>query len=124
MTEPTYIVGIDLGTTNSVVAYTEARLETDVEPRIRIFEIPQLVGPGSMENLTTLPSFVLLPGPHDVPEGALRVPWSGDETMAVGPFRQGSGRRNPPSPGCLRQIVALSYRGGPQQKDPSLGRSG
>ena len=95
MTEPTYIVGIDLGTTNSVVAYTEAHMETDAEPQIRIFEIPQLVGPGSMENSSTLPSFILLPGPHDVPEGALRVPWSGDESMAVGRFARDRGAEIP-----------------------------
>ena len=95
MTEPTYIVGIDLGTTNSVVAYTEAHIETDAEPQIRIFEIPQLVGPGSMENGYTLPSFILLPGPHDVPEGALRVPWSSDDSMAVGRFARDRGAEIP-----------------------------
>ncbi|MCJ7809069.1 MAG: Hsp70 family protein, partial [Desulfobulbaceae bacterium] len=82
MTESTYIVGIDLGTTNSVVAYTEAQTDTDGEPTIRIFEIPQLFGPGSVESSPTLPSFVLLPGPHDVPQGGLQVPWSSDSSMA------------------------------------------
>ncbi len=95
MTEPTYIVGIDLGTTNSVVAYTDAQVESETEPPIRIFEIPQLAGPGSVENSATLPSFVLLPGPHDVPQGALEVPWSTDNTMAVGRFARDRGAEIP-----------------------------
>ena len=95
MTESTYIVGIDLGTTNSVVAYTEAQTDTDGEPTIRIFEIPQLAGPGSVESSPTLPSFVLLPGPHDVPLGGLQVPWSSDSSMAVGRFARDRGAEIP-----------------------------
>ncbi len=95
MTEPTYIVGIDLGTTNSVVAYTEAQTEKDETPGIRIFEIPQLVGPGSVENSPALPSFVLLPGPHDVPPEGLQVPWSDDRAMAVGRFARDRGAEIP-----------------------------
>jgi hypothetical protein len=95
VTEPTYIIGIDLGTTNSVVAYTEAQIEPDREPQIHIFNIPQLVGPGSMENGPTLPSFVLLPGPHDVPQGGLQLPWSNDNKMAVGRFARDRGAEIP-----------------------------
>jgi len=73
LSDPTYIVGIDLGTTNCVVAYTEARVDETEEPEIRVFEIPQLVGPGSLGNSEILPSFLLLPGPHDVPKGGLKV---------------------------------------------------
>jgi molecular chaperone DnaK (HSP70) len=38
-----YIVGIDLGTSNTVVAYGEAGSED-----IRVFEIDQLVSPGEV----------------------------------------------------------------------------
>ena len=41
---PQYIIGIDLGTTNSVLAYSE--LEAD-EPKIERLAIPQLVAPGT-----------------------------------------------------------------------------
>src|SRR5437773_6162939 len=49
-----YVVGIDLGTTNSAVCY----IDTTERPwRVRVLEIPQLVAPGQTEARDTLPSF-------------------------------------------------------------------
>ena len=49
-----YVVGIDLGTTNSAVCY----VDTAERPwRVRVLEIPQLVAPGQVEARDTLPSF-------------------------------------------------------------------
>ena len=43
---PRYVVGIDLGTTNSAVCY----VDTAEQPwRVRVLEIPQLVAPGQVE---------------------------------------------------------------------------
>ena len=47
MTEPTYIIGIDLGTTNSIVAYTKADVPMGEIPEIHVFEVPQLTGMGT-----------------------------------------------------------------------------
>jgi len=87
VSDPTYIIGIDLGTTNSVVAYTEARVDEYDEPDIRIFEVPQLVAPGSLKGSTILPSFILLPGSHDVPEGGLELPWDRKKFFGRGGIR-------------------------------------
>lgn len=95
MPEPVYIIGIDLGTTNSVVAYTEARAETPDEPQIHIFQIPQLVGPGAVKEESVLPSFIFLPGPHDVPEGGLALPWDHGNTMMVGAYARDRGAEIP-----------------------------
>ena len=95
MSDPVYIIGIDLGTTNCVVAYTEARADENEEPEIRVFEIPQLVGPGSLGTNEILPSFVLLPGPHDVPKGGLKVPWDKKSSLAVGEFARDRGAELP-----------------------------
>ena len=95
MSDPTYIIGIDLGTTNSVVAYTEARVDEYDEPDIRIFEVPQLVAPGSLKGSTILPSFILLPGSHDVPEGGLELPWDRKSSLAVGEFARDRGAEIP-----------------------------
>ncbi len=95
MSDARFIVGIDLGTTNSVVAYTEAEIDEADRPPIRIFEIPQLVGPGSVGEREALPSFLLLPGAHDVPEGGLSAPWQEDESMAVGEFARNRGSEIP-----------------------------
>ncbi len=54
-------VGIDLGTTNSALAWIDpAEAEDTSFPPIHIFEIPQLVAPNRIEPRRTLPSFLFL----------------------------------------------------------------
>src|SRR5215208_6148835 len=54
-------VGIDLGTTNSALAYIEpAEAEDRNFPPVHIFPVPQLVAPGREEPQRTLPSFLFL----------------------------------------------------------------
>ena len=101
MDNPTFIVGIDLGTTHCVLAYapvapadaTETnRAAADVVAR---FAVPQVVGPGEVQARPLLPSFLLLPGPHDVPEGALALPWAPDMDLAVGEYARERGAELP-----------------------------
>ena len=81
--EPTPIVGIDLGTTHCVVAYTDADLPEHQDPEVHLLPIPQVVAPGEVQPQSLLPSFLFMPGPHDVPEDSLRLPW-GNEIVAFG----------------------------------------
>src|SRR5712691_1310435 len=54
-------IGIDLGTTNSALAYVEAvEGELPDYPDIDILWIPQYVAPGQVEPHRTLPSFLFL----------------------------------------------------------------
>src|SRR5215510_15457692 len=54
-------IGIDLGTTNSALAYIDEREAEDRDfPPLRIFETPQLVAAGRSEPRRTLPSFLFL----------------------------------------------------------------
>src|SRR6476469_5782422 len=54
-------IGIDLGTTNSALAYIDDREAEDREfPPLHIFETPQLIAPGKTEPRRTLPSFMFL----------------------------------------------------------------
>jgi len=92
---PRYIVGIDLGTTNTVVAWTETNAEERANRGIRVFPVPQLVEPGSVLEKPSLPSFVLLPGPNDVSPEALAVPWTGEKKWAVGTFARDRGAEIP-----------------------------
>ncbi|MEZ5939973.1 MAG: Hsp70 family protein [Planctomycetaceae bacterium] len=64
-----FVVGIDLGTTNSVVAY--APLSAD-EPVVSLLPIPQFVAPDTVEERTYLPSFLYLP---TTGEGPFELPW-------------------------------------------------
>jgi hypothetical protein len=54
-------VGIDLGTTNSALAYvnTEEAVDADFPP-IHVLEIPQVIAPGRVEPRRTLPSFLYI----------------------------------------------------------------
>src|ERR1039458_6427134 len=54
-------IGIDLGTTNSALAYIDEREAEDRDfPPIHIFQTPQLVAAGRVEPRRTLPSFLFL----------------------------------------------------------------
>jgi len=96
MNEARYVVGIDLGTTHCVVAY--APITKDLKPDIRVFNIPQIIAPHEVKALPLLPSFLFLPGPHDVPSGSLRLPWDTSDVepeYVVGEFARQRGAELP-----------------------------
>ncbi len=95
MAEPVYIIGIDLGTTNSVVSYTTIESPPGQPAQINVMSIPQTVEPGVVEAHSMLPSFILAPGPHDVPEKALSLPWEDEGIFAVGEFAKKRGAEIP-----------------------------
>ena len=88
-----YVVGFDLGTTNSAVCY----VDTEEEPwRVRTFRVPQLVAPGQVEARESLPSFLYQPAPGELPADALRLPWHAEDgTHAVGFFARDHGATVP-----------------------------
>ncbi len=93
MSTARFIVGIDLGTTHSVVASVDTA-EGD-SPTVRVLPIPQLSGPGAIEERSQLPSFVYLP--HDAEFGPddLRLPWSSAQQGIVGHFARQLGAKTP-----------------------------
>ncbi len=90
MGQSRYIIGIDLGTTNSAVAYVDLADPSD-PPAIRLFKVPQLMGPARVEDDQGLPSFLYLPGAHDLTPGATALPWDLDRDYAVGAFARDQG---------------------------------
>jgi hypothetical protein len=66
-----YIIGIDLGTTNSVAAY----LDKQEASAIQVFQVPQLVAEGEVRSLPTLPSFLYFPSEQDLSAGSMKLPW-------------------------------------------------
>ena len=90
MGQSRYIIGIDLGTTNSAVAYVDLG-DAAEEPPLRLFQVPQLVDAGKVAPCQGLPSFLYLPGPHDLPPGATALPWAGGRDFAVGTFARDQG---------------------------------
>ncbi len=79
---PKYTIGIDLGTTNSVLAY--ALLEE--KPQVKLLKIPQLVAPRTIDSQPSLASFTYLANDAEANEQALDLPWSTDRNYAIGQF--------------------------------------
>ncbi len=87
-----YVVGIDLGTTNSALAFVDTGAG---EPKVQSFLIPQVVNPGEVDARGLLPSNLYLPGPGEQPAGALKLPWDADRDYAVGEFAKNFGAKVP-----------------------------
>ena len=80
------IVGIDLGTTHSALAYA-----LPGEP-VAILSIPQVVAPRSIEARPLLPSFVFFPHESD---GKQPLPWDAGRTFVVGERARAEGASQP-----------------------------
>jgi len=91
-----YVIGIDLGTTNSALAYSEIKSGADGSdaPDVRLMDIPQLVNPGEVRDEPLLPSSLYVPGPSDFPAGSLAIPWDPEPEFVVGRLAQKRGVEN------------------------------
>ncbi|MGE0681756.1 MAG: Hsp70 family protein [Candidatus Binatia bacterium] len=95
MTNSRYIVGIDLGTTNCVVAYIDTQTTDFDHPDIQLLRLPQLVTPGNVEEREMLPSFLYLPSASDFPSGSLILPWADNPPFVVGTLARTRGAEVP-----------------------------
>ena len=91
-----YVIGIDLGTTNSALAYAEIRQDADpfAPANVQLLAIPQLVNPGEVREENLLPSFLYLPGSSDFPAGTIALPWDEGRSFVVGRLAQKRGVEN------------------------------
>jgi hypothetical protein len=86
-----YVVGIDLGTTHTVMAFADTER---AGAHVEVFAVPQLLGPGQVGPLPLLPSALYLPGEHELPAQATQLPW-GAPPWVVGQFARAQGARVP-----------------------------
>jgi molecular chaperone DnaK (HSP70) len=75
-----FIIGIDLGTTHTVVAYAPRlkagrRKKTEPAASIQLFDIDQLVASGEVAALPLLPSVRYHPAPGELAAADLQLPW-------------------------------------------------
>jgi molecular chaperone DnaK (HSP70) len=87
-------VGIDLGTTNTVLAHA------DEDGGIATFDIPQLVAPGEVGSAPLLPSARYHPLAAELAPGSLQLPWrqpdvAGVRLVATGRLARALGARTP-----------------------------
>src|SRR5215469_11286606 len=94
--EPRYVIGIDLGTTNSALSYVENRPDADpfALPKVELLPIPQLVNASEVRDEDLLPSFLYIPGATDFPAGATSLPWDEKPDAVIGKLAQKRGVEN------------------------------
>ncbi|MEO7159367.1 MAG: molecular chaperone DnaK, partial [Polaromonas sp.] len=84
-----YIVGIDLGTTHTVVAYAPLKASAGIE----LFDIEQLVAPGEVAALPLLPSVRYHAAAGELAAGALQLPWPAQADASQAPVVMGQWAR-------------------------------
>ncbi len=77
MASPRFLVGIDLGTTNTVVAYCEITDNLE-QSEVYLFDIDQLIGPGEVVRKPLLPSFRYHPAVGQISPSDLTLPWENE----------------------------------------------
>lgn len=88
---PKYTVGIDLGTTNTVVSYFETEAE---QPEIKLLQVEQVVSAGVIEDRDQLPSFLYQPLEQERLENPSELPWE-NETWVGGVYARDRGAEVP-----------------------------
>lgn len=76
-----YAIGIDLGTTNCVLAYADLQQE---DAEVQLLPIPQLVAASTVDSKSSLPSFLYLGSDAEAESGTWNLPWQEGDSMAVG----------------------------------------
>jgi len=104
-----WLVGIDLGTSNTALACIR-----DEKGQVETLRLAQRVSEGEVNDRPLLPSFLYLPGAHELPEGALGLPWDSDRDFLVGEFARVQGSRVPG-----RVVVSAKSWLAHRQADPS-----
>ncbi|MBX3270469.1 MAG: Hsp70 family protein [Sandaracinaceae bacterium] len=95
MSEASYAVGIDLGTTHCAVSYVDLDLSEGETVAQHVLPIPQVVAPGTIEDRALLPSFLYLPGQGELAEGDLTLPWDAAPAYGVGEIARALGQKTP-----------------------------
>jgi molecular chaperone DnaK (HSP70) len=89
----TFIVGIDLGTSNCAVAFAE--VSAGALPTVTDFPVVQLQRPGQAGAQPLLPSTLYNPAAGELPPAAARLPWGDSSPWLVGEFARWQGARVP-----------------------------
>ncbi|NQZ57245.1 MAG: Hsp70 family protein [Lentisphaeraceae bacterium] len=93
MSTSPFIIGIDLGTTNSSIAYVDTR---EAEPQSKTLLIPQIIAPGEIAKESSLPSYIFLPEMSTLAPGSLNLPWDSEDTdMSAGQYARKLGSTQP-----------------------------
>ena len=87
-----YVIGIDLGTTHSALAFAELGKDPASAAKPAVLDVPQLVAHGEIEGKPLLPSFLYF---AHASEGPQALPWDASRAFAVGEYARTRGTDAP-----------------------------
>jgi hypothetical protein len=90
-----YSVGIDLGTTNSVVSFVDLGQVDGEKAPLQVLEIPQLTSPGVIGDKKQLPSFMYQAHEAELAPGDVVLPWEDKPDAIVGDLARQLGSKTP-----------------------------
>ena len=95
MSEARFAIGIDLGTTNCVLAAVDLHASEPDKVVDQIEVIPQLTAPGAIEERPLMPSFLYLPHSSELRPEDRALPWGNQPPFVVGELARSMGERTP-----------------------------
>jgi hypothetical protein len=96
MSKAKFLVGIDLGTTNCTVSYSEIVPGNEgAQASIQQFYIPQITKAGVQEEIGSLPSFIYFPLEDELKKQITGISWEPSRSICVGSFAQSRGAELP-----------------------------
>lgn len=83
MEAKSFLVGIDLGTTNSSLSTISTKNGSETSPTIDDYSPIQVIQPFETGPRPLLPSFLYFSNGNDVPAGSFQLPWNSDSNPTV-----------------------------------------
>lgn len=93
MSDASYIIGIDLGTTNCTMSFTSIKEGHQKHPQIKQMSINQVMGDSTAS--LTLPSFIYYPLQEELQAKVVALPWNESRTFAIGAYARERGAEMP-----------------------------
>jgi hypothetical protein len=90
-----YAIGIDLGTTHSALSWVDLQAPEGAAQAPQIFPIAQQSGPGAVQDIGLLPSFLYLPNAAEFAPSDLALPWNAAPDAITGEWARRHGALTP-----------------------------
>lgn len=95
MNDNTYLIGIDLGTTNCTVSYIKEQNDSHTPLVINQLEITQNIAANEIGTSLSLPSFIYFPLTEELKAARAELPWNSAHTFTSGTFARERGTEVP-----------------------------
>lgn len=95
MSQASYIIGIDLGTTNCTLSYTPLQVEDKQIPLLEQFSIPQMMNSETVGTSFSLPSFIYYPLTEELDSSSAEILRNTQQSFTIGTYARQRGAEIP-----------------------------